>query len=251
MLGDDRLWAGKTAIVTGAAKRLGGAMALALAGRGVNVIVHHNRSALAAGQTAEQARAAGVASWPIQADLADPAGAADLFSRAVALAGPIDILINNASIFLAGRILDLTPEDIARNMSVHAAAPLMLTRAMAAQDRPGHVVNLLDSRIGDYDREHAGYHLSKRTLFTLTRMLALELAPRIAVNAVAPGLVLPPEGEDEDYLDRLAHTNPLNRHGDAKDVTDAVIFLLESGFVTGQVLFVDGGRHMKGSVYGC
>ena len=112
-------------------------------------------------------------------------------------------------------------------------------------------MNLLDSRITDYDREHAAYHLSKRMLFALTRMLALELAPRTIVNAVAPGLILPPEGKDEDYLRRMAHTVPLNRHGDAGDIEQAVLFLLRCEFVTGQVIFVDGGRHMEGRVYGC
>ena len=102
----------------------------------------------------------------------------------------------------------------------------------------------------DYDRAHAAYHLSKRMLFTLTRMMALEFAPQIRVNAVAPGLILPPPGQDASFLERMASTNPLGRHGDASDVADAVLFLTGAGFVTGQVIYVDGGRHMKGAVYG-
>jgi NAD(P)-dependent dehydrogenase (short-subunit alcohol dehydrogenase family) len=242
--------AGSTALVTGAAKRLGRAIALALSGEGANVVIHYGRSAEAAARTAEEALAAGVKAWTLQADLAEPEEANLLFPRAVDLAGPIDILVNNASIFFPDRLDDLTPRDINRNVQIHAIAPLLLSRAMAAQGRGGHIVNLLDSRITGYDRDHAAYHLSKRMLFTLTRMLALELAPGIAVNAVAPGLILPPPGEDERYLRRMVHTNPLRRHGGPADVVHAALYLLKSTFVTGQVLFVDGGYHMNGSVYG-
>ena len=110
-------------------------------------------------------------------------------------------------------------------------------------------MNLLDARVTAYDRQHASYHVSKRVLLTLTRMLAMELAPRIAVNAVAPGLILPPKGQDESYLQKLLDSNPLHRHGDPSDVTDAILFLVTSRFITGQILYVDGGYHMKGHLY--
>ena len=93
-------------------------------------------------------------------------------------------------------------------------------------------------------------HLSKRMLFTLTRMMALEFAPTIRVNAVAPGLILPPPGEDLSYLENLVSNNPLHRVGSVDGITDAVLFLLRSEFITGQVIFVDGGYHMKGCVHG-
>ena len=242
--------AGKTALVTGAADRLGRAIGLTLARAGANVVIHYHHSADAAAQTADEARAEGVQAWVLHADLADPASAGGLFAEAVEAAGPVDILVNSASVFPANRVLDLTFADIALSIQLHAAAPLQLSQALAAQGRVGSIVNLLDSRITDYDREHASYHLGKRMLLTLTRMLALELAPRISVNGIAPGLILPPVGEDESYLKKLAYTNPLNRHGGADDITDAVLYLLKSRFVTGQVLFVDGGRHLRGCVYG-
>ena len=241
---------GKTALVTGAGKRLGRAIALALAGEGVGVYLHYHRSAGEAEQVAAEVRAKGVRAWTAAADLADPDGARRLMVGALEAAGSIEILVNNASIFPAGRILDTTPEDIARNVNVHAVAPLVLVQAMAAQGIEGHVVNLLDSRITDYDRAHAAYHASKRLLFSLTRMMSLEFSPGIRVNAVAPGLVLPPAGKDESYLEALAHTNPLHRYGSLEDVVRAVVFLIESEFITGQIIYVDGGRHMRGSVYG-
>ena len=135
-------------------------------------------------------------------------------------------------------------------MRINAWAPFVLGRALARERRGGCIVNLLDSRITDYDAEHAAYHLSKRMLATLTRMMALEFAPRVRVNAVAPGLILPPPGEDDGYLERLKRTNPLERHGEPADVAEAVLFLARSLFVTGQTIFVDGGRHMRGAVYG-
>ncbi|MCX5769698.1 MAG: SDR family oxidoreductase [Candidatus Hydrogenedentes bacterium] len=241
---------GKTALVTGAAKRLGAATALELARHGANVVIHYGKSQAEANHVAEQISALGVRPWTLPANLGDPEAAEGLFDRAVRLAGPIDILVNNASIFPRTGLATLSAADLHANIDVNALAPLLLSRRFFAQGRPGCVVNFLDARITDYDTEHAAYHLSKRMLFSLTRMMALEFAPAVRVNAVAPGLILPPEGEDQSYLERLAHTNPLGRHGDARDVTDAVLFLIRSEFVTGQVIFIDGGRHMKGALYG-
>ncbi|MFW6158915.1 MAG: SDR family oxidoreductase, partial [Planctomycetota bacterium] len=119
-----------------------------------------------------------------------------------------------------------------------------------AQGRDGAIVNFLDTRVVAYDREHVAYHLSKRMLFSLTRMMALEFAPAVRVNAVAPGLILPPPGRDRAYLERLKSSNPLNRVGTLGQVTEAVLFLLGNEFVTGQVVFVDGGQHMNGRTYG-
>jgi len=146
--------------------------------------------------------------------------------------------------------MDFSLDELTSNVQVNALAPLVLAREFAKQGRPGDIINLLDARVTDYDQEHAAYHLSKRMLFTLTRMMALEFAPEIQVNAIAPGLVLPPPGKDAEHLKARVKDNPLQRHGDVEDVVDALLFLLRSDFITGQVIFVDGGYHMKGSTYG-
>ena len=242
--------AGRTALVTGGAKRIGRAVALALADEGANVVIHYGRSRDEAEQAAAAIRHKGVEAWALQADLHKPDEAQGLFPRAVVAAGPIDVAVNNASIFQPSRLADFTAGDLATNVQVNAMAPLQIARALAAQGREGAIVNFLDARMLGCDAEHAAYHLSKRMLFALTRMMALEFAPAVRVNAVAPGLVLPPDGMDRRAFERLAHTNPLNRVGSVQAVVDAVLYLVQADFVTGQVLYVDGGRRMRGSMYG-
>lgn len=243
--------AGKTALVTGAARRLGRAIALALADEGCGVVVHYRRSAEAARQTAADIEARGGRAWCVQADLGVLAAAEALLPRAAELAaGPVDVLVNSAAVFPDDRVTDFGWDALAGCVVTNAMAPLVLSRALAAQGRQGSIVNLLDARMVDYDARHASYHLSKRMLLSLTRMTALEFAPSIRVNAVAPGLILPPPGQDEGYLQKLASTNPLRRWGRPEDVAAAVVFLLRSDFITGQVIYVDGGRHMRGQTYG-
>ncbi len=241
----------KTALVTGAAKRLGRAMALSLAREGVQIVVHYRTSHEEACEVKAAIEQGGAQAVLCQADLADAGQAESLVGRAVALLGrPLDILINNASIFDSLSLHETTSQNLAENAQIHAYAPLALSRALADQGQPAHIINMLDSRVQDYDPLHVPYHLSKRSLLALTRMLAIDLAPEVAVNAVAPGLILPPEGQGDAYLQELAHTNPLNRHGGPQDVCEAVLFLLQSRFITGQIIYVDGGRHMKGHMYG-
>jgi hypothetical protein len=247
----DSAAAGTVALVTGAALRLGAAISRRLAAGGADLVLHCRASREAAEELAAEVRAAGRRAWVLAADLDDPAMAEALLPRAAeAAGGPVTVLVNNASIFPRDRVTDFTLADLEHNLRVNTWAPLVLSRALAAQGEPGVVVNLLDCRIHDYDEEHAAYHLSKRMLFSLTRMTALEFAPRVRVNAVAPGLILPPPGEDESFLERMAHTNPLHAHGSPGEVAAAVDYLVRAPFVTGQVIHVDGGRHMRGRVYG-
>lgn len=241
---------GHTALITGGAQRIGKAVTQALAQAGADVVIHYNQSAAAAESLANDIRGAGGQAWSVGGDLSDSSSVPALFETAVAKAGPISILINNASIFPASRLTSFSPEQLQENINVNALAPLLLSRAMANQKLPGHIVNFLDTRVVSYDAEHAAYHISKRMLHTLTRMMALEFAPRIRVNAVAPGVILPPPGKDEAYLNELAKTNPLQTVGALDDIASSVLFLIRTGFITGQIIYVDGGRHMRGATYG-
>jgi pteridine reductase len=242
--------AGKTALVTGGARRIGRAIALALAGEGVHLALHYRESQAEAREAAAEISAVGVACSLLQADLAQADGIEPLWEAAVQALGSIDFLINSASIFPTHTLLALTPENLDENLRVNTLAPFALSRLFHAQQREGAIVNLLDARMVDYDRLHVPYHLSKRMLHDLTRMTAVEFAPLVRVNGVAPGLILPPEGKDDSYLEKLASTNPLLRYGSTDGIAEATLFLLRSGFITGQVLFVDGGRHLYGNMYG-
>ncbi len=242
--------AGRTALVTGAGKRIGRTVALALAGAGANVIVHYNSSQDQAENLASEIRRYGPQAWAIQADLSRPEEVTGLVPRVKDLVGAFHILINNASIFPSDTLQDVTSESLALNEQINAFAPFLLSREFAAQGIKGDIINYLDTRIVDYDARHFAYHISKRTLFTLTQVMAAEFAPRIQVNAVAPGLILPPEGKDESFLANLAHTNPLQRFGSPEEIAAATLFLLRSEFITGQVIYVDGGRHLKGAFHG-
>jgi len=240
---------GKCCLITGAAKRLGKALCLAVAQQGADVVIHYNQSKDDAHCLKDEIISSGSHAWIVQGDLADPVSHENIMSDAIDSAGHIDILINNASVFKSDTIMDMSTDDLLQNIMVHAIGPLNLARKFASQNIPGHIVNMLDSRVADYDKKHISYHLSKRMLSDITRILAVELAPDIAVNAVSPGLILPPEGKDDTWLQRLTNTNPMQKHGQPGDIVDAVLYLLSTSFVTGQTINVDGGRHMKGKMY--
>ena len=237
---------GQTALVTGAALRIGQAIVLALAEQRANVVIHYRHSATRAEELRQLLMERGGKAFCVGADLDNPDEADSLIDRARAVAGPIQILVNSASEFLPEALEAMTHASLVHSMTVNAWAPFALTRAFARQATRGKVVNFIDAQITGSDLAHASYILSKQLLATLTAMTALQYAPGITVNAVAPGLILPPAGKDESYLDGLARSLPLKRHGGLADIIRAVSFLLESDFVTGQVVYVDGGRHLIG-----
>jgi NAD(P)-dependent dehydrogenase (short-subunit alcohol dehydrogenase family) len=246
---------GRTALVTGAARRLGRAIAEGLARAGADVLVHYGHSAEEAEQTAAGLRGQGVRAWVLRADLADPAQVAELWNQARARASSIDILVNSASSFPEDSLANFTPAGLEASLRVNALAPVLLARLFAAvrQDAGAAdrvIVNLLDSRALGRMRVHFSYQAGKRLLGDFTRLLALELAPAVRVNAVAPGMILPPEGLDPARQARLAATNLLGRWGKPKDVARAVLFLAASDFITGQVLYVDGGGAVKERLFG-
>jgi NAD(P)-dependent dehydrogenase (short-subunit alcohol dehydrogenase family) len=236
---------GKIALVTGASRRIGRAIAIALAEEGVHIVAHDRRALEPETiKVCDEVIDCGAKSWRVIADLEKPEEYETLIVRALKTAGALDILINNASLFLPSTLMDVGFGDLTRHMQVNAWAPFVLSREFARLAGRGKIVNLLDTKIIGYDRAHVAYILSKHMLSVLTRMCALEFAPGITVNGVAPGLILPPLGKDENYLEQLARSVPLKRHGGPEDVAKAVVYLLTSDFVTGQVIFVDGGRHL-------
>lgn len=237
---------GDTALVTGGAKRIGRAIALALARAGVNVVIHYRSSASEAEETAAEIRRLHVEAWTVQGDLAVETDRDTLIDRAVDTAGPLNILINNASAFPQVDFDTVTLDDLIQSMTTDAWAPFALGRRFAQLAEAKHIINMLDTRIAsNYDWQHFAYNAAKYTLGLFTKMMAVRFAPRVQVNAVAPGLILPPEGKPVSYLEELKDTLPMKRIGSPEFVADAVEFLLRSEFTTGQVIYVDGGRHLR------
>ncbi len=235
----------KTALVTGGAVRLGAAIVRALARLGVRVVIHHRRSAAEAEALAREIRKVGGGAAAVSADLAGLADTAErLISDATAAVGPLDILVNNAAVFHKDTFETLDAAALDTEFRVNLFAPVLLMKAFAAQGRSGAIVNVLDRRIVNLDPASVPYELSKKALAEATRLAALHWAPRLRVNGVAPGPVLPPPGEGADYIREKAGPLPLGRPVTPEQVAEAVVYLLRAESVTGQVLFVDGGQRL-------
>lgn len=236
---------GKTALVTGGAKRVGKAIVLGLAEAGCNLVLHYNTSADEADATATEARALGAEVVLVGADLRVDA------VKAVAGAGdlaPVEILINSAAVFPTDTIADLDPEGFDRTLAVNLRAPILLTAAFSQAlppDRKGAVVNITDWRTRRPYRDHFSYTISKGGIDAFTLAAAEALAPRIRVNAVALGAMLPPPGKDSAYLKELAQEIPVEHVGGTEPVVQAVLHLLRNDFMTGEVVRVDGGAHLR------
>jgi len=241
---------GKAALVTGAAKRLGNAIAVGLAKQGINVILHYGKSEGEAKKLQGEIAELGVKSWLVKADFSNSQLCEALIEQAHELSGGIDILVNNASIFSVSKIDNVSLEDINMNMLVNAWTPFLLSWSFSKKTAQGKIVNLLDTRIVGYDFNHFAYYLSKRMLEILTKSLALKLAPNITVNGIAPGLILPPEGKDYAYLEQKKDTVPLRKIGAPSNIVETVLFLLKNDYVTGQVIHVDGGKHLIQTIEG-
>jgi len=222
---------GKRALVTGGAVRIGRAIANALTAEGAEVIVHFRNSET---------------DWPyvIQADLDDPAQCEILLERATDQFGKIDILINNAAVFHQTSILNSSYDTVMKELQPNLLAPFALIRGFAQQSKQGKIINLLDRRVTTHDTTCVPYMLSKKGLEELTKLAALELAPGITVNAVAPGAVLPPPDKESDTAWEPAGTIPLDKRPTPADIAEAVLYLLKSDIITGQTLFIDGGQNL-------
>lgn len=235
----------KTVLITGSAVRIGREIALAFAERGANLIIHYNKSKLKAEELKTELIKKDVNVYTIQADFRESRQYEDFIDECLKKAGSLDILINNASVFPKISLNDLTLTDLTTDMEINTWAPFALSRTFASHVKSGSIINMLDQRIVSYDWTHTGYILSKHILAVLTRMCALAFAPSIRVNGIAPGLILPPPGEPISYIENLTGTVPLKKHGNPCDIAEAAIFLAECEYITGDVIFVDGGRHLK------
>lgn len=239
---------GRTALVTGGARRIGRYLSLALAGQGADIVLHYRKSILEAQETAAAIRERGGECWLVEGDLADAGVAADLVSLAAAACGrEIDILINNASVFSPSEAISATAHDWDLNQAVNLRAPFLLAQSMARQlpiDRPGDIVNLNDVRALKPGTDHFAYTISKVGMHGLTRSLALALAPSVRVNELALGAILPPDKPGADYLHETIDDIPTRRFDSPEEVTGALLFVLGNQALTGATICIDGGRHL-------
>ena len=239
--------AGRVALVTGGARRVGKAIALALAERGADVVVHFNGGEAEAHDTVAAVRALGVRAVALQADLGDADAAQALPHRAHDALGALDILVNSAAMMLRTPIGEVTVAQWDAMFHLNLRAPFLVAQAAAPllRARQGVIVNIADLAAYETWPAYVPHAITKAGVVQMTRGLARALAPDIRVNAVAPGAVLLPDEWDATAAERLVATTPLARLGSAGDVAQAVVYLCEASYVTGEVLIVDGGRHIR------
>jgi len=237
---------GKTALITGSARRIGKGIALHLASRGWNLALHYNTS----NRAAERLQAELQKDYPdqefvlFQSDLQNPFAVEQLVSGVIGVFGQLNLLINNAAVFEAATIKESHFDLLDRLMMVNYRAPFLLIRDFARHVGAGIIVNMVDTRITNSQSDHAAYSLSKKALWELTKMAAFELAPAIRVNAIAPGVTLPPEDKDESYLWNLARKIPMKRPGGIEPILKSLDYILDNDHLTGQLLFCDGGQNL-------
>ncbi len=236
---------GKIALITGAARRVGRAISLALADAGADIIVHYRQSAEAAASLAEDIRAAGRRAMLVRADLAAPRDIAAMFETISAEFGRLDVLVNNAAVYHRTPIETLTAEQWDAEFAVNARAPALCT-AHAAKLMPGGgvIVNITDIAAEKTWPGYPAYCASKAALLALTNSTAKALAPNIRVNSVAPGAILWNDDTKEETKRKVMSHVPMNRPGRPEDVAAAVLFLIGNDYITGQNIRVDGGWHM-------
>jgi pteridine reductase len=235
---------GTVALVTGGAVRVGREIARALAEAGADVAIGYRRSAAEARATVRELETRGVRAVALRADLARPREAGALVAGAVRRLGRLDVVVNNAALFFRTPVLAATPAQFDRLLAVNLRAPFFVSQAAARvmSRRGGRIINIADVGAVRAWPGYVPYGVSKAGVVMLTRGLAAALAPRIQVNAVAPGVVLLPEGFPRESAARLAARIPMRRHGRPADVAEAVRFFATcSSYITGQILFVDGG----------
>ena len=236
-----------TALVTGAARRIGRALALTAAEAGYDIAVHHRGAADEADRVAAEVQAFGRKALAVAAELTDEAQTASLIQRAAEELGPVTLLINNASVFSDDRIQTLTRASWDAHIETNLRAPIILAQAFAAalpEDVEGLIVNMLDQRVWKPNPQFFSYGLSRAALWSATQVLAQALAPRIRVNAIGPGPTLPSIHQTAAEFEAEAHNVALGRRSSPEDVAHALRYLIDARQVTGQMIAVDGGQHL-------
>lgn len=230
--------------ITGGAARVGRAVALELAKKGYSLVLHYNHSKEKIKVTKKEAEALGATVRLLSFNFLESPNYPELFQHLKNEEIRVEALINSASFFEPSTLKKQGNHSLQALFTINFEAAYELTKAFATTYQQGSIINFLDTKVTKNITQHFDYLLSKKLLQDFTQMAALELAPHFRVNGIAPGLILPPPGEDDQYLEKLAATIPLKKVGGLTPILQAVNFLLENTFVTGQTLYIDGGDHL-------
>jgi pteridine reductase len=238
---------GRVALVTGAGRRVGRAIALSLGAGGAHVVVHHHGSAEGAEETAASIRAAGGTASLARADLRDVAQAESLVDQVVREQGSLALLVNSAAVMMRTPVGAVSAREWDDMFALNTRAPFFLAQraAPALRAAQGCIVNIADLAAFETWPAYIPHGMTKSAVVQMTRALARALAPDVRVNAIAPGAVLLPDDWSAEQAERLRATTPLKRLGTPEDVVGAVRYLVEADYVTGEVILVDGGRHIR------
>ncbi len=236
----------QTALITGASKRIGKALTQHLAEKGWNVAIHFNSSEKSANEmvTSLSAKYPKQKFASFQTNLAEISEVEKLIPNVISVFGNINLLINNASVFDASYLKETSVELFDSQFHVNLKAPFFLISDFAGNCKTGNIINFVDTKVTSNKSNFAAYSLSKKALWELTKMAALELAPLIRVNAIAPGVTLPPDDKDKKYLLELAKNIPMKKPGGLEPIIRSLDFILDNDHLTGQLLFADGGENL-------
>lgn len=234
----------KTALITGASRRIGRATAEHLSKQGYNIALHYNESEKDAIDTQETIINDGNKCQLIQADLLDPTSYKKIIDDSLTAFGNIDVLINNASIFNKYSFMDTDEETFDKNISIHLKAPFFLTQNFVKKCNKGCIINIIDSKISSNEGAYFSYLLSKKSLFDFTMMVAKEIAPDFRVNAICPGSILPSEHWSKEDIDNKNSNLPMQTTPTLQDICQNILHLINTPSLTGQCIYVDSGQNL-------
>ena len=229
-----------TAIITGGAIRIGRAMAQHLAIKGFNIALHYNQSNPS--EVIEEVKSHGVSCQEYQCDLSDIDKVEQLISRVITDFDDVVLLINSSANFIQENLEETQRETLTNTLHLNLIAPYLLMRDYKRSINKGLIINIIDERVRKHISTFGAYSVSKVGLKHLTELAAIEWGETVRVNGIAPGLILPPQGEAIDYLEKAAKKVPTKNHGNVENLLQAFDYLLENQFVNGDTLFVDGGE---------
>lgn len=233
------------ALITGGGKRIGADIAISLAEAGYDVAVHYNSSENEAIETQKKIKSLGRECAIFKGDLKDIRFVNELIMVAFSTFPHLNVLINSASVFKRAEIKNTNPHDFDEMMSVNFRAPFFMIKEFAKFCKKGNIINLLDTKTSGHQNTYSAYIISRLALLELTRMAAVEYSPDIRSNGICPGLILPGAGEDAEYIKRLESKIPLGKKGNTDNIIQTVKFLLGNSFITGEIIYVDGGENIK------